>query len=101
MQVPLLSNTSVMLYRFTSHKSLDPISVPIYQPLNGAAGNWMPPQSNSMLATAGSAYHFSPSSLNQVKLSISYKYQTSESTIDILEPFFCVIYGLSSFMRYS
>lgn len=51
-----------------SHRLRQPISVLMYQPLKGAAVNWMPPQSNIMLETAGSAYHLSPSSSNQSKL---------------------------------
>ena len=54
-------------YRLTSQRSL-PISVAMYQPLKGAAVNSSPPQSNAMLATAGSAYHFNPNSSNQGNL---------------------------------
>ena len=47
-----------------SPKSL-PISVPIYQPLNGHAVNCNPPQSNIIELTAGNAYHFKFKSANQ------------------------------------
>lgn len=53
-----------MLYRCTSQKSRTPISEPMYQPLKGHPVNSRPPTSSSMLATAGSAYHFRSSSLN-------------------------------------
>lgn len=53
-----------ILYRCTSQKSRTPISVPMYQPLKGHAVNSRPPTSRSMLATAGSAYHFRSNSLN-------------------------------------
>lgn len=56
--------TSIKLYRLTSHKSLAPISVLMYQPLNGAAVNSNPPQSNTMFETAGTAYHFKLSLAN-------------------------------------
>lgn len=62
---PLLQKiTFRMLYRCTSQKSRTPISVPMYQPLKGHPVNSRPPTSRSMLATAGSAYHFRSNSLN-------------------------------------
>lgn len=61
---PAAAVTFRMLYRCTSQKSRTPISVPMYQPLKGHAVNSRPPTSRSMLATAGSAYHFRSSSLN-------------------------------------
>ena len=53
-----------MLYLLSSQKSRDPTSVPMYQPLKGAAVNSRPPQSNIMLDTPGTAYHSKPMSLN-------------------------------------
>ena len=61
--------TSTILYLLASQKFLAPISVPIYQPLNGMAGNSRPPQSNAIEDTAGSAYHLRPRSANQGCLS--------------------------------
>lgn len=66
---PAAAVTCRMLYRCTSQKSRTPISVPMYQPLKGHAVNSRPPTSRSMLATAGSAYHFRSSSLNHSYLS--------------------------------
>lgn len=60
--------TSNKLYLYGSHKSLAPTSVPMYQPLKGAAGNMSPPQSNTRHATAGRAYHFKPISANHGNL---------------------------------
>ena len=57
--------TCIMLYLLSSQKSRDPTSVPMYQPLKGAAVYSIPPQSNIMLDTPGTAYHSKPSSLNQ------------------------------------
>lgn len=57
-------STSVRFRRFTSHKSRLPISVDMYQPLKAVAVNIIPPQSNIMLETAGSAYQRKPSSSN-------------------------------------
>lgn len=56
--------TSVKFLLLTSHKFLHPISVDIYQPLKEVAVNWIPPQSNDMLDTAGNAYHRRSSSAN-------------------------------------
>ena len=49
----LVATGSNMLQRPLSHRSLAPISVPMYQPLNGMAVNSRPPQYNIILATAG------------------------------------------------
>jgi hypothetical protein len=59
-----------MLRRCASHRFLQPISVLMYHPLKGAAVNSRPPQSNSMLATAGSAYQRRSSFSNQSNLRI-------------------------------
>lgn len=48
--------TSSMLRRLVSHRFRHPISVDMYHPLKAVAVNWMPPQSNSIPDTAGSAY---------------------------------------------
>ena len=60
--------TSIKFLRFTSHRFLQPISVDIYHPLNAVAVNWMPPQSNIMLDTAGTAYHLKFNSENHLYL---------------------------------
>ena len=52
------------LYLLASPKSR-PISVPMYQPLKGIAGNSIPPTSKATFDTAGSAYQRIPSSSNQ------------------------------------
>ena len=57
------------LYRILSHMSRA-ISVPMYHPLKGIAVNSMPPQSSSIMLTAGTAYHFNPSSSNHGNLFI-------------------------------
>ena len=44
------------------------VSLATHQPLNGAAGYSTPPQSKSMLDTAGKLYHFRPRSSNQGNL---------------------------------
>lgn len=62
--------TSIKFLRFTSHRFLQPISVLIYHPLNDVAVNWMPPQSNIMLDTAGTAYHLKFNSENHLYLLI-------------------------------
>ena len=51
-------------YRSSSPRLRLPISVPMYQPLNGAAGYWIPPISRRMSETIGTAYHCRPSSPN-------------------------------------
>lgn len=56
--------TGSLLYLLASPRSRA-TSVPMYQPLKGAAGNFIPPISNCMFETAGMAYHRSPRSLNQ------------------------------------
>lgn len=70
-QCPIL--TSVKFLRLTSHRFLQPISVDMYQPLNDVAVNWMPPQSKSILLTAGTAYHLNCISLNHLYLLIKRK----------------------------
>lgn len=60
--------TSNMFLRFTSHKFRQPISVDMYHPLNEVAENCIPPQSKSILLTAGNAYHLRLSSLNHSNL---------------------------------
>lgn len=62
--------TSNMFLRFTSHKFRQPISVDMYHPLNEVAENCIPPQSKSILLTAGNAYHLRLSSLNHSNLKI-------------------------------
>lgn len=59
-----MNRTSRILNLCGSHRSREPISVTIYQPLKGAAGNSNPPTSNNMLETAGNAYHCKFSSEN-------------------------------------
>ena len=55
--------TFSLLYLPMSHRSLI-ISVLMYQPLKPQAGYTIPPQSNNMLLTAGTAYHSKPRSSN-------------------------------------
>lgn len=62
--------TSNTLYLCGSHKFLHPISELMYQPLNGHAVNWIPPQSNSIPDTAGRQYHRRPKSANQSNLQV-------------------------------
>lgn len=75
----LLSSTltSKTLYLCGSHKFLHPISELMYQPLNGHAVNWIPPQSNSIPDTAGRQYHRRPKSANQSNLRVGWCYVTS------------------------
>lgn len=55
-----------------------PISLLMYQPLKGAAGNSSPPISSSMLETAGSAYQRSPSSANHASLRGAFRWDTQQ-----------------------
>uniref|UniRef100_A0A182QLU0 Uncharacterized protein n=1 Tax=Anopheles farauti TaxID=69004 RepID=A0A182QLU0_9DIPT len=58
--------TSSRLRRFASHRLRQPISVDIYHPLKAVAVNWMPPQSNNIDDTIGTAYHRRFSSANHL-----------------------------------
>lgn len=69
--------TSNTLYLCGSHKFLHPISELMYQPLNGHAVNWIPPQSNSIPDTAGRQYHRRPKSANQSNLRVGRCHVTS------------------------
>lgn len=62
--------TSRIFKRLVSQRFRQPISVDMYHPLNAVAVNSMPPQSNSILDTAGTAYHRKLRSLNQSYLKI-------------------------------
>ena len=55
----ILSQTFIRLYLVVSRRSLVAISIEVYQPAKGAAGNWSPPASSIIPATIGSAYHSS------------------------------------------
>lgn len=70
MCVMCIQLTSIKFLRFTSHKFLQPISVDIYHPLKDVAVNWMPPQSNIIEDTAGTAYHLKFNSENHLYLLI-------------------------------
>lgn len=55
-----------MLYLLMSPRFRQPISVLMYQPLKGAAGNSTPPTSKSMADTAGRTYQRRPRSANHL-----------------------------------
>lgn len=67
--IQIASLTLSILYLFASPRSR-PISVPMYQPLKGIAGNSIPPTSRPTFDTAGSAYQRRPNASNQSYLCV-------------------------------
>lgn len=63
----LVAISGNILYRPSSPRFLVPISVHMYQPLNGQLWKNVFPRSSPILQTTGSEYHFSPNSSNQGK----------------------------------